>query len=127
MDVKSTFLKRDLHEEVCTKQPDGFKLHGKEDNVWSLKNDLYGLKQAPRAWYELLDEYLFQQGFKRCIANRNIFLKTEKSGILVTVVCVDDIIFCCNDDKLSREFANLMALEFEMSIYGDEKCHLQKP
>ena len=51
----------------------------------------------------------------------------EKSGILVTVVYVDDIIFGCNDDKLSREFANLMALEFEMSIYGDEKCHLQKP
>ena len=127
MDVKSTFLKRDLHEEVCTKQPDGFKLHGKEDNVWSLKNDLYGLKQAPRAWYELLDEYLFQQGFKRCIANRNIFLKTEKSGILVTVVCVDDIIYGCDDVNLSREFSNLMALEFEMSIYGAEKFHLQKP
>ena len=127
MDVKSTFLKRDSHEEVCTKKPDGFKLHGKEDNVWSLKNDLYGLKQAPRAWYEILDEYLFQQGFKRCIANRNIFLKIEKRGILVTVVCVDDIIFCCNDDKLSHEFANLMALEFKMSIYGDEKFHLQKP
>ena len=102
-------------------------MHGKEDNVWSLKRDLYGLKQAPRAWYELLDEYLFQQGFRRCIASRNIILKTEKSGILVTIVCVDDIIFGCNDDKLIREFANLMALEFEMSIYGDEKCHLQKP
>ena len=63
--MKSTFLKIDLHEEVCTKQPDGFKLHGKEDNFWSLKNDVYGLKQAPRALYELLDKYLFQQGWIR--------------------------------------------------------------
>ena len=103
-------------------------MHGKEDNVWSLKRDLYGLKQAPRASYELLDEYLFQQGFKTCIANRNIYLKIDqKSGILVIVVCVDNIIFCCNDDKLSHEFANLMELEFEIYIYGDEKCHLQKP
>ena len=127
MDVKSTFLKRDLHEEVCTEHLDGFKLPGKEGNVWRLNKDLYGLKQAPRDWHELLDEYLFQQGFKICIANINIYLKTEKSGILVTVVCVNNIIFGCNDDKLSREFANLMALEFEMSIYGDENCHLQKP
>ena len=51
--------------------------------------------------------------------NRNIYLKKEKSGILVTIVCVDDIIFCCNDDKLSHEFANLMALEFEMSMIGE--------
>ena len=82
------------------------------NNLMVSKNDLYGLKQAPRAWYELLDEYLFQQGFKRCIANRNIYLKKKKSGILVTIVCVDDIIFGCNDHQLSREFANLMALEF---------------
>ena len=76
----------------------------------SKKGSLW-VKTSPRAWYELLDEYLFQQGFKTCIANRNIYLKIDqKSGILVIVVCVDDIIYGCNYDKLSHEFANLMAL-----------------
>ena len=32
---------------------------------------------------------------------------------------MDDIIFGCNDDKLSHEFAKLMALEFEMSMFGE--------
>ena len=99
MDVKSAFLNGELNEEVYSEQPEGFKQPVKENDVWKLKKMLYGLKQAPRAWYDRLDRYLSQQGFKRCNANNNIYFKTEENGLLITVVYVDDIIFGCNNDK----------------------------
>ena len=65
MDVKSTFLNGELEEEVYIEQPEGFMLSEKEDRVYRLKKALYGLKKAPRAWYDCLDGYLRQQGFKK--------------------------------------------------------------
>ena len=99
MDIKSAFFNGELNEEVYTEQPEGFKQFGKEDGVWKLKKALHGLKQAPRAWYDRLDRDLSQQGFKSCSTNNNIYFKTEKNGLLITVVYVDDIIFGCNNDK----------------------------
>ena len=119
MDVKSTFLNGELNEEVYTEQPEGFKQSENENDVWKLKKAFYGLKQASRAWYDRLDKYLCQQGFKRCNTNNNIYFKTEENGLLITVVYVDDIIFGCNNDKLSHEFADAMASEFEMSMIGE--------
>ena len=87
--------------------------------MWKLKKALYGLKQAPRAWYDRLDRYISQQGFKRCNANSNIYFKTKKNGLLIIVVYVDDIIFGCNNDKLSHDFAEVMGREFEMSMIGE--------
>ena len=44
MDVKTTFLHEDLHEEVYMDQPKGYVEKGKEQMVWQLKKSLYGLK-----------------------------------------------------------------------------------
>ena len=119
MDVKPAFLNGELNEEAYTEQPKGFKQSGKENDVWKLKKALYGLKQAPRAWYDRSDKYLCQQGFKRCNTNSNIYFKTEENGLLIIVVYVDDVIFGCNNDKLSHEFVDAMASEFEMSMIGE--------
>jgi hypothetical protein len=48
MDVKSTFLNRELEEEVYIEQPKGFSLKNGGNMVYKLKKALYGLKQAPR-------------------------------------------------------------------------------
>jgi hypothetical protein len=52
LDIKTTFLNGDLHEEVYVFQPCGFVQKGHENQVYRLKKTLYGLKQTPRAWYE---------------------------------------------------------------------------
>ena len=44
MDVKTTFLHRDLEEEIYMKQPKGFMVKGKKELVCRLKKSLYGLK-----------------------------------------------------------------------------------
>jgi hypothetical protein len=58
MDIKSTFLNRELEEEVYIEQPERFQLSENTYYVCKLKRALYGLKQAPRAWYSRLDKYL---------------------------------------------------------------------
>jgi len=45
MDVKTTFLHRDLEEDIYMKQPEGFVVKGKKELVSKLKKSLYGLKQ----------------------------------------------------------------------------------
>lgn len=47
-DVNTNFLHGDLQEEIYMKQPNDFKIKGKEDNMCRLRNILYGLRQAPR-------------------------------------------------------------------------------
>ena len=44
MDVKTTFLNREIEEEVYIEQLDGFVIHEKESHVYRLKKALYGLK-----------------------------------------------------------------------------------
>ena len=47
MDVKTSFLHKDLEEDIYMKQPEGFAVKGKKELVCKLKNSLYGLKQSP--------------------------------------------------------------------------------
>eukprot|EP00253_Pinus_taeda_P031806 PITA_31806 len=51
MDVKSTFLHGDLHEEIYMEQPTAF-IKTESSLACRLKKSLYGLKQAPRACAE---------------------------------------------------------------------------
>jgi hypothetical protein len=48
MDVKTSFLNRELEEEIYMTQADGFVVKGQEDKVCKLMKSLYGLKQAPK-------------------------------------------------------------------------------
>ena len=44
LDVKTTFLHRELEGDIYMQQPKGFTVSGKEDCVCLLKRSLYGLK-----------------------------------------------------------------------------------
>eukprot|EP00253_Pinus_taeda_P023320 PITA_23320 len=89
MDVKSAFLNRVLMKEVYIEQPPGYEKKGQEQKVCRLKKALYWLKQAPRAWYNRIDSYLLENGFKKC-----------------------------NDDYLIENFKTVMKEEFEMTDMG---------
>jgi hypothetical protein len=118
MDMKSTFLKGELEEEVYIKQPEGFQWSENADYVCKLKKALYGLKQVPRAWYSRLDKYLQHSWFQKRSVDNNLYIKVTQDSILLTENYVDDIIFGSNDGRLSQKFAKDMQNEFEMSLLG---------
>jgi hypothetical protein len=84
-----------------------------------LSKALYGLKQAPRAWYERLDDFLIEKGFKIRTVDPTLFTKKHNSNIFICQVYVDDIIFGSTNDFHCKEFSEIMSKEFEMSMIGD--------
>nr|GEW36143.1 retrovirus-related Pol polyprotein from transposon TNT 1-94 [Tanacetum cinerariifolium] len=78
MDVKSEFLYGTIEEEVYVCQPPGFKDSDYLDKVYKVVKALYGLHQAPRAWYEILANYLLENGFQRGKIDQTLFIKWQK-------------------------------------------------
>ncbi|GKB40129.1 retrovirus-related pol polyprotein from transposon TNT 1-94 [Tanacetum coccineum] len=78
MDVKSAFLYGTIEEEVYVCQPPGFEDPQFPDKVYKVEKALYGLHQAPRAWYETLSTYLLENGFRRGIIDKTLFIKKDK-------------------------------------------------
>ncbi|KAK6149485.1 hypothetical protein DH2020_017010 [Rehmannia glutinosa] len=123
MDVKSAFLNGLLEEEVYVEQPPGFEQKTIGDKVYKLKKALYGLKQAPRAWYDILSQFLtdngFTKGFIRGKVDTTLFVFEKGQDCLLVQIYVDDIIFGATNDSLCKKFSKLMQGEFEMSMMGE--------
>ncbi|GJY72829.1 putative ribonuclease H-like domain-containing protein [Tanacetum coccineum] len=85
------------------------------DRVYKVEKALYGLHQASRAWYENLSTYLLDNRFQRGQIDKNLFIKSVKSDILLVQVYVDDIIFGSTKKMLCTEFEKLMDKKFQMS------------
>ncbi|WVZ93357.1 hypothetical protein U9M48_039344, partial [Paspalum notatum var. saurae] len=119
MDVKSAFLNGYINELVYVEQPPGFEDPNNPNHVYRLSKALYGLKQAPRAWYERLRDFLIEKGFKIGRVDTTLFTKKMDDDLFVCQVYVDDIIFGSTNEDLCREFGEIMAKEFELSMIGE--------
>ncbi|GJX96219.1 putative ribonuclease H-like domain-containing protein [Tanacetum coccineum] len=80
-------------EEVYVCQPPGFEDPHFPNKVYKVEKALYGLHQALRAWCETLSTYLLENGFRRGTIDKTLFIKKDKSDILLVQVYVDNIIF----------------------------------
>nr|GFA36143.1 copia protein [Tanacetum cinerariifolium] len=102
MDVKSAFLYGTIKEEVYVSQPLGFVDSEFPNRVYKVEKALYGLHQAPRARYETLSTYLLDNGFRRGIIDKTLFIKKIKDDILlVKVEQRKDGIFLSQDKYVS--------------------------
>ncbi|GJS78907.1 retrovirus-related pol polyprotein from transposon TNT 1-94 [Tanacetum coccineum] len=119
MDVKSAFLNGVTDEEVYVVQPPGFIDFQKPNHVYKLKKVLYGLKQAPNAWYDRLQSFLIDNGYKMEIVDNTLFTKIKDSHIIIIQIYVDDIIFGSTCQSLCDEFSKLMHDELEISMMGE--------
>jgi len=63
MDVKTTFLNRNLIENVYTTQLDGFVIQEHANKICKLQRAIYGLKQASRSWNQRFDETIKEFDF----------------------------------------------------------------
>ncbi|GJZ66240.1 putative ribonuclease H-like domain-containing protein [Tanacetum coccineum] len=119
MDVKSAFLYGTIGEEVYVQQPPGFVDPAHPNKVYKVIKALYGLHQAPRAWYETLSTFLLENGFRRGTIDKTLFIKKNKSDIMLVQVYVDDIIFGSTKQSMCTEFEDCMQKRFQMSSMGE--------
>ncbi|GJS57677.1 putative ribonuclease H-like domain-containing protein [Tanacetum coccineum] len=80
--------------------------------------------ETVRAWYETLSTYLLENGFRRGIIDKTLFIKKNKGDILLVQVYVDDIIFGSTKKSLCTEFEGLMHKKFQMSSMGERTFFL---
>ncbi|GJR69388.1 putative ribonuclease H-like domain-containing protein [Tanacetum coccineum] len=119
MDVKSAFLYGTIKKEVYVHQPPGFVDPAHPNKVYKVVKALYGLHQAPRAWYETLFSFLLENGFRRGTIDKTLFIKKNKSDIMLVQVYVDDIIFGSTKKSMCTEFEEVMYKRFQMSSMGE--------
>eukprot|EP00253_Pinus_taeda_P019610 PITA_19610 len=117
MDVKSTFLHGDLHEEIYMEQPPGF-IQTDSSLVCQLKKSLYGLRQASRAWYDKMDSFILDTGFFRCQSDNTVYTKKVGKYLIIHVLYVDDIILTGSDPNLINHVKSSLKKKFEMTDLG---------
>ena len=83
MDVKSTFLNGFITEGVYVEQSSDFESFNFPNHIFKLKKTLYGLKQTPRTWYERLNKFLLENGFKMGKIDTTFFIKTKENDMFL--------------------------------------------
>eukprot|EP00253_Pinus_taeda_P029090 PITA_29090 len=117
MDVKSTFLHGDLHEEIYMEQPIGF-IQTDSSLVCRLKKSLYGLKQAPQAWYAKMDSFLLESSFSGCHSDKTVYTKKVGKSLIILVLYADDLILTSSDPNLINHVKSSLKKKFEMTNLG---------
>ena len=116
MDVKNTFLKRDLQEEVYMQPPPGY-IHS-SCQVCHLHCALYGLKQAPRVWFEKFSSIVTQQGFTLSPHDTAFFVRRSFVGITLILLYVDDMIRTGDDSTGIHSLQHFLSQHFEIKDLG---------
>jgi hypothetical protein len=116
LDVKNAFLHGDLNETVYMAQPPGFESKG--EYVCHLKKSIYGLKQSPRAWFDKFSKAVVSHGMTRSQADHSVFFKKTKTGIVILVVYVDDIIITGSDKEGIQILINHLSSSFLTKYLG---------
>ena len=118
MDVKTTFLHRDLEEEIYMKQLEGFAVKGKKELVCKLKMSLYGLKQSRRMWYQKFDTFIQGLGFTRSKSYHCVYFKLIGDRVIYLVLYVDDMLLVGNDKEIIQDLKTQFSSKFDMKDLG---------
>lgn len=118
LDIKNAFLHGDLQEEVYMEQPPGFVAQGESGKVCHLRKSLYGLKQSPRAWFGKFSLAVERFGMQKSKFDHSIFYKQSKTGIILLVVYVDDIVITGNDAAGISSLKTFLHSQFQTKDLG---------
>jgi hypothetical protein len=119
MDVKTTFLNRDLLENVYMAQPNGFAVKGKEHMRCHLRKSIYRLKQASKQWYLKFDETIRSFDFKENEEDNCIYAKFRNGKFIFLILYVDDILLASSDISLLLEIKRFFSSNFDMKDLGE--------
>ena len=113
--LKVFFLNGDLNEDIYMQQPLGLINVESSSLICKLHKYLYGLTQAPRVWYDKIDTYFLNHGFKHCIYDPNLYVKHVDDNIIIIVLYVDDLIITGSQLLLIQNMKSELQKQFEMT------------
>ena len=97
MDVKTTFLNREMDETIYMEQFQNFLIGDSKSMVCKVKKSLYGLKQSACQWYHKFHRIISSFGFAINLVDECIYNKFSGSKYIFLVLHVDDILLVTND------------------------------
>jgi hypothetical protein len=97
MDVKTTFLNRNLTEDVYMTQPESFVDPRHAGKICKLQKSIYGLKQASQSWNLCFDEVVKGFGFIMNVEEPCVYKKVSGSAAVFLILYVDDVLLIGND------------------------------
>ncbi|PHT73217.1 hypothetical protein T459_24002 [Capsicum annuum] len=118
MDMKTTFLNRELEEEIYMEQPEGFVVSGKENKVCKFIKSLYGLKQAPKQWHAKFDQIMFANGFKINECDKCVYIKDTPNHQVIVCLYVDDMLIISRDISDINATKRMLESKFDMKDLG---------
>lgn len=100
LNVKTTFLYREIDDDIYMQQSEGFIVKGKEDYMCLLKKLLYSLKQSLRLWYKRFDSfYDCSWSQKESFCDNYVDFKNSDDGSFVyLLIYVDDMLIVAKDN-----------------------------
>jgi hypothetical protein len=97
MDVKITFLNRNLTKDVYMTEPKGFVNAKHARKICKLQKSIYGLKQASQSWNLHFNEVVKGFGFVKNVEESCVYQKVSENTVVFLVLYVDDILLIGND------------------------------
>ncbi len=121
MNVRTTFLYRDVEEEIYVQQPTGFIDAFLPKYSCLLKKPLYGTRQGPRIWYLTLAEFLTSCGLRPINADLSVF---AKKGIILAIH-VGDLLLVGASRFHIQNIKDFLKKRFRMVDLGSASYHLR--
>ena len=112
----------DLDEDVFVKPPSGMKIQS--GYCLKLLKSLYGLKQAPRNWNKNIVDHIKSIGFKQCVLDNCLFVKTEGDETYLISLYVDDILIAGSDPQKIEQIKTEFTQRYEMKDLGELNYYL---
>ena len=100
-DVPAAFLRSQLDKKVCMEPAPGMQVP--PGHVLLLTRAVHGLVQSPRLFYREFAKCLESIGFKRCVLDGCLFVRTKNGKRQLMALHVDDGLLATNDSCLQKE------------------------
>jgi len=122
LDVKNAFLNGDLQEKVYIEQPPCYVAQRVKV---CLKKAIYGLKQSLRVRFEKFSLTISGISFHRYHSDHFVFVRRTKSGVVVLIIYIDDILLTGSDSAGLLETIKYFKRHFVIKDMGHPKYFLK--
>lgn len=119
VDVERAYLNADLHETIYVEIPKEFKARYPPNSVWLLHKALYGLKQSGREWNSDIHATFVSMGFKPCVSDPCLYVKTDGREIVYILLYVDDIFISYENENTFNLILKDLTNKYRIKNLGD--------